>query len=344
MRFLFLLLFLISTCLSAKPIEQIVQDDLKIPSAQIKKNNTNDLVEGGKLAEVFFIQDKTSKTPIIIKKFSKTHQGYEYQKEVEAYQFLQKTAFKTLFIPTVLHCIEDDEAFYIVLSKAKGTSLNQILKNRKIVPFWSRPQYDEEILLAMRKCAKAFDELHFKTGHIVTKKIHVDSNAPLELAKRVSKSIHYPKIVKEFSAIRNKISNKPIQFSVSHGDLHLGNIFYDEKTKTLTLIDFSTLSGYEEKMGKMPIAEEVANFIAHFESIAYLHGINEKETNRFIEEFKKHYPHYEEMKEEIAYYRMLTHLRLIEICEDETNDAQLNHQMKAIAHYSKKAISSPLVS
>ena len=94
----------------------------------------------------------------------------------------------------------------------------------------------------------------------------------------------------------------------------------------------------------MPIAEELAYFISHFESIASMQGLSEKETINFLSTFLKNYPAFEKMKDEVDYYRLITHLRLIEICDDGSSDKGLNKQMKAIAKQSKKAIFSPLIS
>ena len=70
MRLLFLLSLIFSYCF-AVPIEEFAQSILKINDAKITKNHTNDLVEGGRLADIFFITSPTTKETLVVKRFSK---------------------------------------------------------------------------------------------------------------------------------------------------------------------------------------------------------------------------------------------------------------------------------
>ena len=113
-----------------------------------------------------------------------------------------------------------------------------------------------------------------------------------------------------------------------------------QKLGQVTLIDFATLSGKADQLSKIPIAEDIGIFIAHFEAIGAIHDLKEHEINRFIETFKKSYPGYERMSIEVEYYRFMSHLRLYELSQDPSGHTNIDKQLKKILVYSKKAISS----
>lgn len=344
-KYLIFIFLLVSSLGFCKPIEEFIQNDLNIKKFNVKQNASNDIVEGGKLSDIFFIENLDSMDMLVIKRFSKTEgMGLDFEKEKRAYEFFQNYSFSSFKTPTLVKSYEDEENSYLVLTKASGITLNHLLQKRKSIPFWKREEYDKNIKLAMKESAKALYELHQSASNQSFKKISPHSSSPTELAKRISASLKNPKIAANFEHFRKKVSNKPLKFGTCHGDLHLGNIFFDEHGKTVTLIDFSTLSGHEESLGKIPVAEEIATFIAYFEAIAYLHGINQKDTKLFLEEFKINYPEYASMYDEIAYFRQIALLRLIETCQDGSSDSYLDYQMRELASYSKKAIFFPLIS
>lgn len=341
MRLFILLLFTYFSCFAAS-IEEFAQSILKINDAKITKNQTNDLVEGGRLADIFFITSPITNKTVVVKRFSKEiGQTWEWKREKEAYNYLDKKTYKHLKTADLLSSEEDDEYIYIVLSKAKGMSLNQLLKQRQTLPFWQKHAYDKKIVKAMEKCAKSFHELHFQSGKNQTKSIPQKSYAPEQLVSRVSPHIRNRKLVeKTFHQLRTKILAKPLKFGVTHGDLHLGNIFFDLESEELTLIDLSTLSGHNHQAGKTPIAEELANFMVHFAAIGNLYDLSDEEIQYYLNAFKKHYQGYEEMKDEIYYFQLLTYLRLIELCQDGSKDGYIDDQMRKIFIYSKKTVSS----
>lgn len=326
----------------SKPIEEFIRQDLKLDTYFLQKNLSEDLVEGGKLAEIFFLQEEKKSKTLVIKRFSKElKEDKEFLKEKTAYEYLKTKDFFKFCIPDVTFQWEDEEYYYLVLSLAEGRTLNGLLKDRKQLPFWNREQYDIELTSAMKKSAQAIYELH-KSGNITYLK-NVDSSSSRSLVEKMAKDLNIPYITEQYEELKSKIQNKPLRFGIVHGDLHLGNIFYAPKKDKITLIDFSTLSG-QVSIAKLPQSEEIANFITHFEVIAYMHGLSSKEISSFIKSFEESYPNYEEMKDEIAYFRFITLLRLLEICEGGSKDSYLNYQMNVISKYSKRVISSLAVS
>jgi fructosamine-3-kinase len=341
----FFILLLASGLIYSKPIEDFIQKDLHIQQFMLKKNSTKDLVEGGKVADVFFITSQAEDQTFIIKRFSKKDYGFkEFTKEKKAYEYLEKKNKKNFTTPKLISSYEDDEYSYLILSKAPGITLNQLLQKRQQIPFWDRKKYDQKILDSMKKTAEVFFEFHHLAGEAHYKKISSKSEFPTQLAKRVSTQLKNPRIESNFNNIKNKVKSKPLRFGLSHGDLHLGNIFFDDHGSQVTLIDFSTLSGHDEYLNLTPIADELGYFIAYFESIAYLHGISSKDTALFIDAFKSNYPHFKEMEEEVNYFRQIALLRLIEVCEDGSKDGYIDYQMRSIGTYCKRAIFFPLTS
>lgn len=341
MRLFVLFLLLFFQAFSA-PIEKFAQSILKIEDAKITKNSQNDLVEGGRLADIFFIQSPSIKNTLIVKRYSKEiGQTWEWKKEKEAYDYLKKKNFKHLKTAQLIKAEEDDEYLYLVLSKAEGISLNQLLKKRQTLPFWQKHAYDKKIVKALENCAKSFHELHFQTGKNQTKSIAENSAAPEMLLSRVYPYIKNKKLVeKNFHQLRKKVLDKPLKFGTTHGDLHLGNIFFDPDSETVTLIDLSTLSFQSYRAGKTPIAEEIANFLVHFAAIGNSYDYTDAEIRYYLNAFKKAYPNYELMKEEISYFKLLTLLRLIELCQDGSKNQVIDYQMRKIFTFSKNAISS----
>ncbi len=343
--FIYFLFFTSMFCCQAKPIEDFAVSDLQIEKAQIRKNSTDDLVEGGRFADIFFIEPKDQET-IVIKRFpKKENKSFEFRKEKEAFSYFSKKQIRSFTTPRLIKSAEDDEYYYLVMSKAKGISLNQMLKKRQMLPFWERQSYDLKIKQALKNLSISLYELHHLNAHSSIKKISSNSKGPDALFQRVSKEFkNKAQIHQKFQILRLKMKDKSIAFGVTHGDLHLGNIFFDQETQSIELIDFSTLSGHDQENAKMAISEEVASFVAHFKAIAFIYGIQEEESEYLLQAFYENYPHYSLMKEEVTYYQIITFMKLVDICQEGSTNFQVNSQMKKIAAFSKRSISSQLIS
>jgi serine/threonine protein kinase len=342
MKKLFYLFILFPLLVFCKPIEDVVRENLAIEKAKIKKNAIDDIVEGGKLASIYFVEDLDRKKTVIIKRFDKEQGGlFEYQKEKEAYAYLSSKNYQYLHFPSLIQAFEDEEYAYLIINKAEGMTINSLIKKRNKLNLFERHALDREIHDAMEKTAKAIHELHTKNHCIPKKFIQENSHEPKRYVHKITASMRNKKQVESnFFHLRNQMLNKKIAFGLTHGDLHMGNIFYDQKLGQVTLIDFATLSGKADQLSKIPIAEDIGIFIAHFEAIGAIHDLKEHEINRFIETFKKSYPGYERMSIEVEYYRFMSHLRLYELSQDPSGHTNIDKQLKKILVYSKKAISS----
>ncbi len=334
---IWLFLFISSVCF-CQPIELYVQRDLHIERSQIKKNSTQDLIEGGKIADIFFVTDLDQSEEYVIKRHDKKS-GYskEYEKEVSAYQFLNKHRFRYFKIPKLFQSTEDDEYLYLTLSKIQGSSLNQLLKKRKTLSKEQKIAYDKTLKIFMEKCGCAFYELH----HSSPNSPFIYRIEPRPIEKKIE-SIHGLSkkkggiLLKIHQILSRKLTDHPITYGTTHGDLHPGNLFFDEKTENLTLIDFSTLSGYLQKKPRMAIPEELAYFISHFEMIASLHGFDDQEIEDLVNHFKNHYPNSEEIGDQIDYFRLIYLIEMMETCQNGSSDKIINQQMKKIFSYSKR--------
>lgn len=342
MKKLIYLFFLFPFLVFCKPIEEIVRDDLKIEKARIKKNCDDDIVEGGKLASIYFIDDLKENQTVIIKRFNKKQGNlFEYQKEKEAYIYLASQNYENFLFPKLLQAFEDEDFAYLVIQKAKGQSLNAILKKRKKLNLFERHAWDLQIHDAMEKTAKAVYEMHTKNHAVPKKVIKNDSKEPDAYVHKITSSMRNKKQVQNnFLNLRTKMKDKKIAFGLTHGDLHLGNIFYDSQDEKVILIDFATLSGTNDHLSKIPIAEDIGLFIAHFEVIGAIHDLKDHEIDRFLDTFKKSYPGYSQMENEINYYRFMSHLRLYELSLENNGHTNVDKQLKKILVFSKKAISS----
>jgi len=340
-RFLLSLFIALHSLGFAIPIEVFVQDNLNLPRAKIQMHSQDDLVEGGRCAHLFFVKDLASGELFVIKRYPKLNgTPLDFKKEVAAYRYLEQKDFHELKVPLVIQTFEDDEDSYLVMSKAKGQSLNHLLKHSK------KKATIRVIKEAIQKIAVCLHELHESMpSNSLSKKsgnrIHDDA-----LISYVETILHdeQHELKARYDALKSKINIGDVKIGVTHGDIHPGNIFYDPINHQVTLIDFSTLSANQKKHEGSPIAEEIANFLIHFEAVATLHGLSNHEIRELTEVFKASYPDYETIENEVDFYVLIELMRLLEITSDQSDDGEMGRDLKIIEVYAKRSISSQVIS
>ena len=72
--------------------------------------------------------------------------------------------------------------------------------------------------------------------------------------------------------------------------------------------------------------------------------LSDKESEYLLSAFYESYPGYHKMKDEVTYYQIIALMRLIDICQEGSIDGHIDYQMKKIATFSKRSISSQLIS
>jgi serine/threonine protein kinase len=343
MKKLILLFFAPSFFLFGQTLEQLAQDRLKIPTSVIQPHGSHDLIEGGKNASIYFLHDDEKNVDIVIKQSSKTLENRrDYQKEQLAYKFLSSKTFHHLQIPQLIDSLEDDKSTYLVMGKAEGFSLNCLLKKRKMASLFEKHHIDKKIDEALSQLGKALFELHHIEPIKMVPLDHQLSKKADDYFQHNSLDPHFKQQIKSrYFHLEHQVSHQKVVCGTTHGDLHLGNIFYDPIKNRITLIDFSTLGGFKSDQNRTPIAEELAHFIAHFEVIASIHGVQKQDIHKMLSHFYAAYPGFEELKPQVDYFRFLTHLRLYHLAIDPSGDFLIDHQLEKIFAYSKKALNAP---
>lgn len=225
-----------------------------------------DIAESGSSSEIFYVYDASEKPLAVMKKESinpQYHSEHEYEYlALEALRVMDFTYFHPVRLYGVFEGPEAGEQLttsgYIVESVAKGKSLNGYVKEVGSEKNTDRRRAHFETLKeGIRRAALGLGELHNKR----------EFSQP---TKYFSKRFHEM----EETGGRKIADRLPGPFGLIHGDLHLGNVFYDAESKYATFIDFS--SSYHARNGG-PIAQDIANFTLALEMLGSYNGLTDEE-------------------------------------------------------------------
>ncbi len=260
----------------------IVEDILfvKRDTIEIKQHYSDDMAESGQWSDIFFVFDNNSNPLAVIKhnrsKLIEDHESeYLMLNELNNESFNEFNPIKLLGVADGI--INDERYGFIIENVARGKSINNYLKEIGKI----KNQQDREVIFSqlkrgVEKTASGLADLHKK--------------------KNFSSSSKYYK-----HKIEEKYTNIVNHFGYIHGDMHVGNVFYDPIEDKTTFIDFGY--SHHSKNGG-PTCQDVANFIITLEVIGSYYSLSAEEIdilkNIFLTTYRIY--GYNCSNEEIEYY------------------------------------------
>ncbi len=247
---------------------QVTEDkDLKLFAARFfskdpseinlkKHSSPGDLAESGLGDPIFMVFDKNDSPLGVIKTISIDGPSGKklFQAEFQALDTLSHLPLKTFHVITPKGMgeitLDGKKSGLIAEEYAKGKSINGYLKAMdQSRGDAERAKLFSELRRAVEKTAIALAELH------------------------LYKSFPYPA---QNYLLKFDSDDLPGPFGLIHGDTHPGNIFYDAKTDTLSLIDFG--SAHVERNGA-PVLQDAGNFLLTLEIFASYYHLSAEEID-----------------------------------------------------------------
>lgn len=245
----------------------------------IKQHNFDeDIAESGSESEIFYVYDEQENPLAVMKKESINPQYFsEHEYEYLTIDSLSHMGFKHFHSVKLYGVFEGPEAGeqlttsgYIVESMAKGKTLNGYVKEvGRETDLQKREALFQKLKIGIQKTALGLGELHNKKSFSKSSKYFVERFHDMEE-----------------TGDRKIAATLPGPFGLIHGDLHLGNIFYDEEKEEATFIDLA--SAYHALSGG-PVAQDIANFTLAVELLGSYHGLTEQEIHDLNEAFYASY-------------------------------------------------------
>jgi serine/threonine protein kinase len=221
-----------------------------------------DLAEAGLGDPIFMVLDKNKQAIGVIKTISiEDPDGRaSFRAEYEALDQINHLPLKHFHAIHLRGTSETISQGIIAQDFAKGSSLNSYLK--KI----SKTSNSKERTLLLNQLKRA---------------VSLTATSLAELHNY--QSFPYPE---QKYLMKYDTDHPPGPFGMIHGDTHPGNIFYDEKTDSLTFIDFGSanLSEYGA-----PVLQDAANFLLTLEIFASYYKLNQAEITLLTETFTTNY-------------------------------------------------------
>lgn len=205
--------------------------------------------------------------------------------------------FKHLDVPLPLIVAKYGDRFFIITSDV-GDSIGSLMHKMNQHPLGSKNRMEEVAQLTKKfyEAGVALGEVHAKDASIVMPKsqlhkdyvLRVQSNAVEALEKR---GLSNHELMKIFQSIDDTLSEHPITTGLEHGDMHVGNLKWNEKTGRVGLVDFLMHTNYMNAKMKplgFPIFDYV-DFLSSIREASKLLGLPEEEFVSITKAVKEGY-------------------------------------------------------
>ena len=237
---------------------------------------------------IFFINDKNKKPFLVVKVFKDPYNMKSFGgfiMEASAFDIVAKLPnkeLKTIFIKSIGKCTIDTKDFAIMaLSLAPGTNLydyiSQILQSSH-----HSAKRIETLNKGIYQLGRALAELNAahigpkSALHPTFKKYILD--AYKRMLKRLQKNNHGINVSRFktcFKTLLDNVEKQGVVRSFAYGDAHLGNFLYEEKTKTISMIDLASLHLSANRNGN-PISTAALDYTRMLDSLG-IYGLTDEE-------------------------------------------------------------------
>lgn len=234
-----------------------------------KLNPGEDLAESGKGSTIYFAYANDGTPLAVIKKLplddpiDRKELNDEVSSLHERYFYDAKHFRVPRLIGTAEFATEDTASAYVIESIASGESINNLVKTTAATSGSSRYHAYKKLKKAVENTAKSFAEMH-----------------------KVRSYNSYDSYYDEYFDY-SKEGNFSGPYGIIHGDAHLGNIFYNDKTGKTTFIDLSFMPRSLE-LGA-PVGLDSGKFVFTLEAIAAFYGLSQKEINGLADTYTTTY-------------------------------------------------------
>lgn len=252
-------------------------------------------------AEIYQVKDKQNHTFCFIKGYFLELEHLKQQRLlIAACEILQKLPLKHLHLvlPIAQHHIVIDNKFYEMTATPKAPGTNIVLLLEKL----GKGKISLERILEITK------QSSIAIGELNSLSTHTSESLPQRSQKANDLCINvfrlyltenpelFPFSLKEFESKFAKIfiqaHKTPFVLGHTHGDCNLSNLFFDEETKKISLIDcisiFSSILPNAQPNGN--VAHEYAYLRKSYEIFGLYYGLSEQQRKAIDEAFTKSYP------------------------------------------------------
>jgi|GEM_PF-3236702 len=233
-----------------------------------KLETGDDLAESGKGSTIYFAYSNDGRALAVIKQVP-VEDGYDRAELKDEISSLYERYFRNTknftvprLIGTAEFSSEERSSAYIIETVAQGQSINGLIKEVAGAKGIQRARKMDVLKKAMEKTAASFAEFHL-------------------LQPKSSYSTFYDSY---YSDAKEGTFKGP--YGIIHGDAHLGNIFYDEKSKKTTFIDLSFMP---ESLKGAPVGLDTGKFIFSLEALGSFYGLSESEISELTKIYTKTY-------------------------------------------------------
>lgn len=236
----------------------------------------DDMAEGGSKSTIYYIVDQT-KTPLYViklREISNPNNLREWNEEWESLTKFYALSNQTFYSvkPIAKTQITLNEKVYgaFIEEKAKGTCLSSTLKSY----YLATDETEKERLFTtlkngLKKAGSALAKLHRSTK--MSSISHYYANRFNEIQKSSGKTLY---------------KTLPGPFSYTHGDAHIGNIFYDEEKDFVTFID---LGNAHPSFEGGPSGDDLALTLISIEMFGFYYGLSELQVIELSDTFLDSY-------------------------------------------------------
>ncbi|MFC1843070.1 phosphotransferase family protein [Candidatus Dependentiae bacterium] len=229
---------------------------------------------------LLFIPDKKGNLKLVIKIFHKPFDlAGHFIKEIAGFQItstMKGEKFHLISIKAIGKCkIDGKEYGLLAISPAAGISLQGLLTKLFFMPKGSVERVNMLLVVkrAFEKLGAALAEFH---------NIRVQKNVPLHSAVMKRARRHFKSTIEQlkdgdygvdsqdlqkyFDDLAGRMEKVKTTRSIVHGDANLGNYLYDQKTDTLSLVDYYALHRVADQEGN-PIWHAAFDFMNVLDAI-----------------------------------------------------------------------------
>ena len=279
---------------------------------RLKSYKGTDFIDGGSSAKIHFVT--RNREPVaVLKQYDQTiPQRRMYEAERKAYEELGMRSDADLNAPALFVAGEDDEHCYLIMDIAKGEAMNRIMQDVK-----KGKLKIDELYAAIEESSRLLRQFHDYSGRTNLKKnyfrIHstnrIIMNGLDELPEEDFDTLklreHHDKLLNRFMASNAAIGQV-------HGDMHPGNAFYDPKTNTVSMIDFSSVNQPAQNNEGEFIARDAMKYLFTLQISAFQYGYSQEEIDTIEQAFFNGYGRDKLKQSEMEYFKFYYAIDMID--------------------------------
>ena len=317
--------------------------------AQLKTASADSTALSGN--PLFFVRNKQSTLNLVVKVFNKPFAiSGNFIKELSGFQIVSTIKngkhFNLITAKAIGKCIIDGKAYgLLAISPVPGINMYDLVEDMYKLRHGSEQRKEAlaRAQKAFKKLGAALAEFHqVRAIHNVTLHRAITKRARNHLARTVTQlrrggyGIDPGELEEYFDYLVNQIEHAKTTRSFVHGDAHLANFMYDNKSDTLSLVDFKAMYRIADQEGN-PIWHAAFDFMNILDAIAInkKFGLTDKEIGVLEDSFVAGYEHTFTDTEK-AFFALACRLRIVNWflrMEKDRPEIFIDEKMKIVSRY-----------